>query len=135
VSSHDPKTILCVTTTTTLGCMLWILFILSRVSPPEVAPPLFLPWWWQLVIHGGLCEIVIKLVQHWCVLDSFRESLSLDHGPCGYGWEFCIGSSSQFCKVIPSIHAAADVLLIKGIILVTPHVTKILIHILRPLIK
>jgi hypothetical protein len=33
------------------------------------------------------------------------------------GESFCIGSGSQLCKPIPSIHATTAILLIKGIIL------------------
>jgi hypothetical protein len=97
--------------------MLSLLWVLSRVSPLEVAPPLFLLWWWQLLIYQGLCEIVIKLMQPGCVLDSCHESLSLDRDPCGYGWECFISYGSQFCKPIPSIHATTAVSLIQEIIL------------------
>jgi hypothetical protein len=48
---------------------------------------------------------VIKLLLG-CVSDSHRESPSLDRGPRGYGWEFCIGSGSEFYTLFSSIQTA-----------------------------
>jgi hypothetical protein len=59
-----------------LGLRLWLLWVLSRVSPPKVAPPSFLLLWRQLLIHHGLCEIVMKLMQQGCISDPCVDSPS-----------------------------------------------------------
>jgi hypothetical protein len=90
-----------------------IVSFIDGFSSGDMAPLSFLSWWWQLLIQQGLCEIMIRLVQPRCVSDSHRESPSLDCGPCGYEWEICIDSISEFCKLIPPIHATNTILLIK----------------------